>query len=591
MLFLSVKIKNPFVKILNAGIVYVLLMCKERRNVIEVSGRETKEIVYSNAKRVVWNRRFSLSDDFLKSVVLLHEKRTFSNTSQSIRKRRNLYISNRLNEKLGNRKCKACKRKVYHPYSLKWFQARKFFFFVRKPFSINCNYEHIFEKINDNVEKDRNNVHAELDDGFDNGKCNNLTRHSFSRSFLELCNNQMDVPIDMPRFEKDVKRIISFFPYDTFSLIISLVDLKEMKSINRKRRNRNEPTDVISTLDLFPNESNSLSIHSGNIGKKRRKKRKGNTLLLNSGEIFLCPKYISEKCISSKKMYEKKLHTSGSLKDGIFDTNRSEKESSDKNDIKNCVNINIKDSGDEEVGKESIYPHVRGINLLFEKIFSVNERLPFYVIHGLIHLMMKDHEGSVEEYNDFMDMEEEMIEKYLNCKNESRYIPSSFGHYIIGMGTDILHVYRIYNIVLNNRKEFLRNFVKKVLHLFELEDMKKNKEVLKSDEKLANYVGKKFAAKEAIVKSMGRGLSCISQYGLSMSDIEIRNDLFGKPEVYLYNKAKKVAEQLGIVKIFLSVSDENRNFSNLDVENSLTNPKNEMLSLIHAQALAVGSSS
>lgn len=565
-------------------------MCKERRKVIEVSGLETKEIVHPNEKRVVWNGRFLLSANFKKPLVLLHDKRRTFNRADTVRKRRKLYIKNVSKEKLENRKCKPCKRKVYHPYPQKSFQVTNTFFLVGKPFSIKSNYEEIFEKINDNVENDRINVDENLNNIFDNEQCNNFTRRVSSRFFLEVCNNQTDVPIDMPRFEKEVKKIISFFPYDTFSLIISFVNLKEMKSINNKRRNQNKPTDVISTLHLFPDENSSLSIQSGSMPRKGRRK-KGNTLLLNSGEIFLCPKYIDEKCISSKKTYEKKLHTLGNLKDGSFDTNTSEKESTDKTHNRNSVYINMKDSEDEEERNGNLHPPVRGMNRLFENMFSVNERLPFYIIHGLIHLMMKDHEGSAEKYREFMNMEEEMIEKYINCKNESSYIPSSFGHYIIGMGTDILHVHRIYNIVLNNRKEFLRNFVKKVLHSFELEDLKKNREVLNINEKLANYVGKKFAAKEAIVKSMGRGLSCISQYGISMSDIEIRNDIFGKPEVYLYNKAKKVAERLGIVKIFISISDEHGKFSILDVEDSEANKKNHLFSLIHAQALAVGSSS
>jgi len=57
----------------------------------------------------------------------------------------------------------------------------------------------------------------------------------------------------------------------------------------------------------------------------------------------------------------------------------------------------------------------------------------------------------------------------------------------------------------------------------------------------------RFAAKEAVMKALGTGLSL----GVSWKDIEIVNDRKGKPEVFLYGKTKKL---LGKKKVLISIS-------------------------------------
>jgi holo-[acyl-carrier protein] synthase len=57
----------------------------------------------------------------------------------------------------------------------------------------------------------------------------------------------------------------------------------------------------------------------------------------------------------------------------------------------------------------------------------------------------------------------------------------------------------------------------------------------------------RFAAKEAVMKALGTGLSS----GVSWKDIEIVNNKKGKPEVFLYGKIKKI---LGKGKILISIS-------------------------------------
>ncbi|KEG01357.1 holo-[acyl-carrier protein] synthase [Plasmodium vinckei vinckei] len=412
-------------------------------------------------------------------------------------------------------------------------------------------------KINTRIYGIDNNEEYQASEIIDNILLNNkgYSENDEGHSFLEIINNQTDVPIDLAHFEKETKKLINILNFNNVQLVIKFVDLKEMKRINKKYRNKNGPTDVISILNVVKNDD---IISDDENGENDEILHGDDFFYINnskSGDIFLCPEYINKECVISKMKYEKKIL---------------------KSDNDKVIDDDINTNSNEEENK-------RGVNKLFRNIFDVNERLPFYVLHGLIHLMHKDHVNNFKEYTEFMDLEEQTIEKYFKFHKS---INTFYAHHIIGLGTDILCVNRIYKILEKNN-----NFIKKVLNPFELAEYETQKEKLNENiskstdlEKLAVYVSKKFAAKEAILKSMGRGLSSISKYGLSMNDIEIKNDKYGKPHVHLYGKAKEVAYEMGIVKIFLSISDEKIMSSQTDNISS-----NFPTYIIQAQALAVGS--
>ncbi|MCL2462229.1 MAG: holo-ACP synthase [Defluviitaleaceae bacterium] len=58
-----------------------------------------------------------------------------------------------------------------------------------------------------------------------------------------------------------------------------------------------------------------------------------------------------------------------------------------------------------------------------------------------------------------------------------------------------------------------------------------------------------FAAKEAVAKALGTGF-----YGFRPADVEILHDKSGKPDVKLYNRAAKIADENSVVKIHVSIS-------------------------------------
>ena len=65
----------------------------------------------------------------------------------------------------------------------------------------------------------------------------------------------------------------------------------------------------------------------------------------------------------------------------------------------------------------------------------------------------------------------------------------------------------------------------------------------------AKRLGARFAAKEAVMKSLGKGWR-----QLGWKDIEITGG--GKPEVHLYGKAKELAKELNIDTVHVSLSHE-----------------------------------
>ena len=64
------------------------------------------------------------------------------------------------------------------------------------------------------------------------------------------------------------------------------------------------------------------------------------------------------------------------------------------------------------------------------------------------------------------------------------------------------------------------------------------------------HIAGRFAAKEAVLKVLGTGW----RSGIAWTDIEITNDDMGAPLVQLSGMCEKVARDLGIDRVMLSIS-------------------------------------
>ena len=113
---------------------------------------------------------------------------------------------------------------------------------------------------------------------------------------------------------------------------------------------------------------------------------------------------------------------------------------------------------------------------------------------------------------------------------------------IFGVGTDIVKNSRIKKLIKNKK------FINRIFTSSEIKDSKKiNQKVL--------FFSKRFAAKEAFVKSLGTGFA----HNINFKDINISKKRSGKPYLTLSNKLKNILKRklkLKKVKIFLSLSDE-----------------------------------
>tara|TARA_B110000008_G_scaffold278130_1_gene321061 strand:- start:447 stop:833 length:387 start_codon:yes stop_codon:yes gene_type:complete len=115
---------------------------------------------------------------------------------------------------------------------------------------------------------------------------------------------------------------------------------------------------------------------------------------------------------------------------------------------------------------------------------------------------------------------------------------------ILGTGIDIVDKTRI-RVALKKKL-----FVKRIFSLTEISKAKNFKDK-------TSYYSKKFAAKEALSKSIGTGF----RNNLNFKDISVINNKLGKPSFVVNNKIKNIIKKqfkVSSVNFFLSISDEKK---------------------------------
>ena len=115
---------------------------------------------------------------------------------------------------------------------------------------------------------------------------------------------------------------------------------------------------------------------------------------------------------------------------------------------------------------------------------------------------------------------------------------------IFGIGTDIVNIKRIEQSLKKNKSTFKnRIFSEKEISYCE---NKKNPSA---------FYAKRFAAKEAFSKALGTGI----RKGVNLKNIEVSNDVYGKPSIFLKgNLANYLKKRVKCKKyyIHLSLSDD-----------------------------------
>ncbi|VAX20929.1 Holo-[acyl-carrier-protein] synthase [hydrothermal vent metagenome] len=120
----------------------------------------------------------------------------------------------------------------------------------------------------------------------------------------------------------------------------------------------------------------------------------------------------------------------------------------------------------------------------------------------------------------------------MNKNNPHSFIPRT--------GIDIVDTVRIKKAIERHGEKFL----KRIYTRSEIDYCSKKSNPYPS------YAAR-FAAKEAVMKALGKGL-----YDICFCDIEVTTGDSGRPEIYLLGGAKACAEQVGIESIDVSLSHE-----------------------------------
>lgn len=112
---------------------------------------------------------------------------------------------------------------------------------------------------------------------------------------------------------------------------------------------------------------------------------------------------------------------------------------------------------------------------------------------------------------------------------------------IKGIGVDIVQIPRMEAILQQYQGDDLIKFLSRILHPNELTKFKTI-----DLKKKASFIAKRFAAKEAVAKSLGTGIG--SPY--AFNEIEIYNNEIGKPGVKIHHA------QIEICNFEISISDD-----------------------------------
>jgi holo-[acyl-carrier protein] synthase len=110
---------------------------------------------------------------------------------------------------------------------------------------------------------------------------------------------------------------------------------------------------------------------------------------------------------------------------------------------------------------------------------------------------------------------------------------------VIGIGTDIIECLRIARMIEKHGELFLR----RVYTPHELEYCNARKAATQ------HFAGR-WAAKEAVLKAMGTGLS----RGVTWRDIEVWNNDVGQPVIRLGGGARELCEGLGVREMHITIS-------------------------------------
>jgi holo-[acyl-carrier protein] synthase len=117
--------------------------------------------------------------------------------------------------------------------------------------------------------------------------------------------------------------------------------------------------------------------------------------------------------------------------------------------------------------------------------------------------------------------------------------PEHFMINIVGIGTDIIECLRIAQMIERHAEQF----ISRVYTEHEIQ-------YCQSRKMSTQHFAGRWAAKEAVLKAIGTGW----RRGISWRDVEVRNEVGGRPIVVLRGGARDVVDKMGVAQILVSIS-------------------------------------
>lgn len=112
---------------------------------------------------------------------------------------------------------------------------------------------------------------------------------------------------------------------------------------------------------------------------------------------------------------------------------------------------------------------------------------------------------------------------------------------ILGLGTDIVEIARIEAVVARSGDRLAQ----RVLCAGEWA-------LYQAHQQPVRFLAKRFAVKEAAAKAFGTGI----RNGLAFEQFEVYNDALGKPQVRFHDAAARLAVQMGVKFVHVTLADE-----------------------------------
>jgi holo-[acyl-carrier protein] synthase len=127
----------------------------------------------------------------------------------------------------------------------------------------------------------------------------------------------------------------------------------------------------------------------------------------------------------------------------------------------------------------------------------------------------------------------------VHCTDRDSAITTKAIMQIVGVGTDIIECVRIRQLIERHGEVFLtRVFTEREISYCQ------------SRRNATEHFAGRFAAKEAVLKCLGTGMS----KGLCWTEIEVRNEPNGQPKVTIHGATREITRRLKISDFLISIS-------------------------------------